>query len=257
MNKETATKLNIPTETVELPSKGVLYPKDSPLSSGKVEMKYMTAREEDILTNANFLKQGIVLDKLLQSLIVSDIKYDDVLVADKDALLIAARILGYGKDYTFQMKNPESGEYESVTVDLTTLKEKALNEEALVEKGKNEFKFKTPSTGDELTVRLLTVKDEKEIEREINGLKKVSAALSYDLSTRLKYIITSVNGDKSIATIRNYVDNHLLARDSRALRKYIVDIAPGVELKFDFVTDTYTEEGVDLPLNVNFFWPEL
>lgn len=257
MNKETATKLGLPTETVDLPSKGVLYSKESPLSSGKVEMKYMTAKEEDILTNANYIKQGIVLDKLLQSLIVSDIKFDDLLIADKDALLIAARILGYGKDYSFQYNNPTTNQPETVTVDLTQLKEKSIDESKLIEKGRNEFLYTLPTTGTQLTVKLLTVKDERDIDREISGLKKVSPNSSFDLTTRLKHVIVAVNGDKTPATIRDFVDNHFIAKDSRALRKFLTEVAPGVELKFDYISETYTEEGIDIPMNINFFWPEL
>ena len=96
-----------PTEIIELPSKGIVYPESNPLSSGKIEMKYMTAFHEDILTNQNYIKQNIVLDKLLQSLIVSKINYNDLLLGDKNALLVAARILGYGKDYTFKYINQE------------------------------------------------------------------------------------------------------------------------------------------------------
>lgn len=257
MNKETATKLGLPTETVELPSKGVLYSKESPLSTGKIEMKYMTAKEEDILTNTNYIKQGIVLDKLLQSLIVSDIKFDDLLIADKDALLIAARILGYGKDYSFQYNNPTTGQPETVTVDLTQLKEKTVDESKLTEKGRNEFLYTLPTTGTEATVKLLTVKDERDIDREIAGLKKISPNSSFDLTTRLKHVIVAVNGDRNIATIRDFVDNHLIARDSRALRKFLTEVAPGIELKFDYTSETYTEEGIDIPMGISFFWPEL
>jgi len=94
-------KFKFPTEVVELPSKGLVYPEDNPLSSGKIEMKYMTAKEEDILTNQSYIEKGIVLDKLLQALIVSKINYNDLITGDKNAIMIAARILGYGKDYTF------------------------------------------------------------------------------------------------------------------------------------------------------------
>ena len=100
-------KFKFPTELVDLPSKGLLYPKDHPLSSGKVELKYMTAKEEDILTNQNYLKDGTVIDKLLQSLIVTKFNYDDLLVGDKNAILITARVLGYGKDYTFNYNGEE------------------------------------------------------------------------------------------------------------------------------------------------------
>ena len=114
MNQE----YKLPTETVELPSEGLLYPQDSPLSSGKVEMKYMTAKEEDILTNVNLIRNNTVLDKLLKSLLITKVELDDILVTDKNALLIAARILGYGKDYTVNFYNPITEVYEKVAVDL-------------------------------------------------------------------------------------------------------------------------------------------
>ena len=147
-------ELKIPTETVSLPSKGLLYPKESPLSSGKIEMKYMTAKEEDILTNANFLRQGTVIDKLLQALIITPINYDELLIGDKNAILIAARVLGYGKDYTFTYNNRE------VTVDLSQLNEKQLNE-SLFTAGVNEVSFSLPKSGNVVTFKLLTHGDEK------------------------------------------------------------------------------------------------
>ena len=105
--------VTIPTETIDLPSKGLIYPSDNPLSSGKIEMKYMTAKEEDILTNQNYIQKGIVLDKLLQALIVSKINYSDLIVGDKNAIMVAARVLGYGKDYEFEYNG------QNYTVDLS------------------------------------------------------------------------------------------------------------------------------------------
>ena len=106
--EENVTKPKFPTEIVDLPSKGLIYPKDNPLSSGQIEMKYMTAREEDILTNQNYISKGIVLDKLIESLIVSKVNINDIIIGDKNALLIASRILGYGKDYTFRAYNSDT-----------------------------------------------------------------------------------------------------------------------------------------------------
>ena len=114
-------ELKFPTEMVSLPSKGLLYPKENPLSSGQIEMKYMTAKEEDILTNANFIKNQTVIDKLLQALITSKVNFDDILIGDKNAILVAARILGYGKDYSIEYKGQQQ------VIDLTTLKDKELN----------------------------------------------------------------------------------------------------------------------------------
>ena len=132
-------KFKFPTEVVELPSKGLIYPEDNPLSSGKIEMKYMTAKEEDILTNQNYIKDGTVLDRLMKSLIVSKINYDDLIVGDKNAIMIASRILGYGKDYTFKYEDEE------VTVDLSTLEPRYLDD-SKVTKGINKFSFTLPTT---------------------------------------------------------------------------------------------------------------
>ena len=100
-------EFKLPTEIIDLPSKGLLYPKDSPLSEGKIEIKYMTAKEEDILSNVSYIQKGIVLDKLFESLIVSKVNYDDLLIGDKNAIMIAARVLGYGNEYTFDYNSKQ------------------------------------------------------------------------------------------------------------------------------------------------------
>ena len=134
-------KRQFPTEVVDLPSKGLLYSKDSPLSSGNIELKYMTAKEEDILTSRNLIQKGIVLDKLLESVIIQDgVTLDDLLLGDKNAVMIATRILGYGKDYTVSIQDPDSGEKQEETFDLTELKDKEIDEK-LFKNRKNEFEF--------------------------------------------------------------------------------------------------------------------
>lgn len=245
-------KYDFPTETVELPSKGLLYPKDNPLSSGKVEMKYMTAKEEDILTNQNYIRKGIVLDKLMQSLIVSDCNYDDLVVGDKNAIMVASRILGYGKDYTFDYNGEE------VTVDLSEIEPKWINEEHLVEPYTNEFHYTLPHSETEITFKILNNKDEKAIEAEVKGLKKINKLASPELSTRLKQMILSVGGDDSKKTIREFVDKQFLARDSRALREHIKEIQPDMDLTFDYYPEDGddTQENVKIPIGVTFFWPD-
>ena len=183
-------EFKLPTETIELPSKGLLYTSDNPLSSGTIEMKYMTAKEEDILTNQSYIQSGTVLDKLLQSLIVTKISYDDLLIGDKNAIMIAARILGYGKDYAFTYNGEE------VTVDLTTMKEKLLDESLITTPRVNEFKFTLPHSGNEISFRLLTHGDDKKIEQELDGLKKIDPKGNPELSTRLKHMILSINGNR-------------------------------------------------------------
>ena len=244
------TEFKLPTEMVELPSKGLLYPEDHPLAEGKIEIKYMTAREEDILTNQNYIKQGIVIDKLLQSLIITKFNYNDLLIGDKDAIMMAARILGYGKDYKFYYLG------EDITVDLTTLKEKSLDESKILEKGKNEFKYELPHTGNVITFKLLTNKDDKDIDVELEGLKKINKNDNPELTTRLKHMILSINGDYDAKTIRSFVDNAFLARDSKAFREYYNEISPGVETKIKYEFVEGVEEDVNIQFGTTFFWPD-
>jgi hypothetical protein len=214
----------------------------------------MTAKEEDILTNTNFIRQGTVIDKLLQSLIVTPINYDDLLIGDKNAILIAARVLGYGKDYTFKYIDERSKEID-VTVDLSMLNEKPLDE-SLFKAGINEFSFSLPKSGNLVTFKLLTHGDEKKIDAEIKGLEKVNPNGSFDITTRLKYMITSINGDRDQKSIRDFVDNYLLAPDARALREYYAKIQPDIELKYVPEDENYVGEGINIPISLNFFWPD-
>ena len=249
-------KTLFPSEEVTLPSLGLLYPKESPLSKGFIQMKYMTAREEDILTNQNLIKKGTVVDKLLESLIIDDIDYNHLLIGDKNALLIAARILGYGSDYTLKLPHPESGDEELVTVDLTEADDEVLDKNLVVE-GKNEFDFTLPSAKLPITYKLLTHGDEQKIQQELKGLKKINKQTFAEMSTRWKYIITSVDGDTERKTIREFVDTKLLARDSRALRNEMQKITPDISLKYDVeFEDGYIQEDVEIPIAVSFFWPD-
>lgn len=233
-----------PSELVDLPSKGNLYPEDSPLASGKIEMKYMSAKEEDILTNQNYIDKGVVIDKLLQALIVDNtIEYSDILVGDKNAMLVAARILGYGKDYEFSYLG------EKHIIDLSLLE----NKKADVPKGKNEFAFELPASGRSITFKLLTHGDENKIDQELKGLRKINKDNIPELTTRLKYMILSVDGNEDRKTVREFVDKELLSLDSRALRKEINRIQPDIDLTF---YPEGVEEGVSIPIGVNFLYPD-
>ena len=242
------SEFKFPTEEIDLPSKGLLYPKDNPLSSGKIEMKYMTAKEEDILTNPNYIAKGTVIDKLLQSLIITKVDYNDLIVGDQNAIMVAARILGYGKDYEFQYAG------ESQTVDLTTLEDKIFDE-SLITPHTNEFSFTLPHSKVDITFKILTIRDSDKIKRELEGLKKINKDNNSERSTRLKYTITSVDADREAKTIREFVDTALLARDARAFRNYVNEVQPNLDLKVTVETRN-GEEDVELPITATFFWPE-
>jgi hypothetical protein len=241
------SEFKIPTETVELPSKGLLYPADSELAKGTIEIKYMTAREEDILTNQSYIKDGTVLDKLMKSLIVTPIVYDDLLIGDKNAIMIASRVLGYGPEYSFEYNG------ETQTVDLSTIENKPIKEELFKDRV-NEFSFTLPFSKNEVTFKLLTHRDEQNNSKELEGLKKIKKNDSPELSTRMKYLLTSVEGKREPKDIREFVDKYLLAKDSRALREYIKEIQPDVDLTF--FPDGQTTS-VNIPIGISFFWPDV
>jgi len=242
-------EVKFPTEVVDLPSRGLLYPKDSPLSSGTIEVKYMTAREEDILTSANLIKKGIVVEKLLQALIVDkSIKVDELLIGDKNAILIAARILAYGKEYNVEYDGQQ------LVVDLTSLKDKKLDKEK-VSAGVNEFEFDLPATKRKLTFKMLTSGDENEIDKEVKGYEKVGDGIGYQLTTRLKHQIVSIDGDTKRASITSFVDNEFLSRDSIAFRTYVNEIMPDVDMTSTYVDSDGIEKEFTVPMTVTFLWP--
>ena len=241
-------EFKLPTETIELPSKGLLYPEGHPLASGTVEMKYMTAKEEDILTNQNYIKNGTVIDKLLKSLIVTEFNYNDLLVGDKNAIMIAARILSYGKDY------PVAFNGEQVNVDLSLLEPRPHQVD--YSRGVNEFTVKLPKSGNEVTFKLLTHGDELAIDNEIKGLQKINKNNIAEVTTRLKHMIVAINGTRERADIRKFVDNYLLAQDARAIREEYSKVSPDVDLTFEYIYEDGSEEEVAIPIGLNFFWPD-
>jgi len=247
-------KFTVPTETIDLPSKGLIYAKDSALASGQVEMKYMTAREEDILTNVNLLRQGLAVERMLISLIKSPINYHDLTIGDRNGLLIAARILAYGKDYEFSYKNPNTNEEERVQIDLQNMRYKELDWNKF--NNANEFDFVLPYSKNALTFKVLTVGDDKKVDEEIKGMKKTLGQEGGSISTRLKHQITSVNGDYSIKTVRDFIDQgYLLSRDAVELRKYMDSVTPDIDTNVNFTLKDGTEVSTALPMTADFFFP--
>ena len=240
-----------PTEVIDLPSRGKVYIKDSPLSSGKLELKYMTTREEDILMSENLIKKGIVIDKLLDSLIVTKgVNQGDLILGDKNAVLVASRILAYGPEYTVEVTNPNDlDEKIEHTFDLSTCPFKELSKD--VDYSGNEFEFITPVGKNNLKFKLLTGADEVLIEKDIKQSSKFG--ISSDITTRLRYTVIEVDGDSKLATISEFTQN-LLARDSVALRNYIRDMSPDIDLTSEVEIGGEAVD-VNIPLTVEFFWP--
>ena len=254
---DTFQKLDVPTEIIDLPSKGYFYPEGHPLSSGKIEMKYMTAKEEDILASQNLIKQGVVIDKLLQSLIVTKINYNDLLTIDKNAIFIAARILGYGKDYEVEITCPSCEAKCQHVIDLQEFDEKEIDWTKFT-KGQPTYNFTLPISKKELALKFLTHGDEKKIEEASKAAKKINKVVGSDsdLTTRLKHIIVAVDGNSDVAVINKTVDT-MLSRDSLALRTYIKENTPDINTTFAFSCSScdHEQDNMALPIGVGFFWP--
>ena len=240
-----------PSELIDLPSEGRLYPEGHPLKDGKIEIKYMTAREEDILTSQNLIKKGVVIDKLINSLILTEgVSGDDLLIGDKNAVMVAARVLAYGPEYVCDIKNPNTNETISHTFNLADCPFKKLPK-GITE---NNFEIELPISKKKITFKLLTGKEEQLINKDIEASKKLGSQVTPELTTRLRHTITSVDSDSSQNVINEFVNN-LLARDSMFLRKEIQKVTPDIELSQEINIEGDTVK-VDVPMTVNFFWPE-
>ena len=252
-----APSFDFPTETISLPSRGILYPEGSALSSGTVEMKYMTAKEEDILTSQNLIQNGTVFDKLFQSLIVSPIKYNDLVVGDKNAIMVAARILGYGKDYGLSVKCPKCGEESEINIDLTALPEYSTPDDSGMV-APNLFEITLPASKAVILFSVLTHGMDKKIQYELDALKKRQKKDEGTslLTTRLKHMIKSVNGNPDPEFIAAFVPN-MLAIDSKALRARIDHVTPDIDFDVYFKCDHcgHEEEALPFEPDTNFFWP--
>jgi len=256
-NNTETVESKYPSEVIDLPSKGYFYNEASPLSLGKTDLRFMSAREEDILSNENLIRRGDVLTKLLEALIVNKkINVDDLLIGDKNALFIAARRLAYGDNYgPVKVACKSCREESEIEIDLSQFKAKEFNFDGL-EKGKNSFLFTLPYSNKVIEYKIPTGKDEAIIEGELKALHKINKNASGEVTTRLRNIILSVDGNSDKGFIRKFVDNDLLSRDSIALRNDIKDKSPDLDLTFDFTCEHCNNtERMGVPMTAQFFWP--
>ena len=246
-----AEEQQFPSEVVDLPSEGKVYKEGHPLRSGQIELKYMTAREEDILTSQNLIKKGLVLDRLLNALILTkDVTLDDMVVGDKNAIMVAARILAYGPEYPCQITNPDTGQLMEYTFNLAKCPFKKIDSKI----NGNIFQTTLPICKKKLKFKLITGLDEKLIDEEIESYKKIGSEITHDITIRLKHSIIDVDGNSEKSHINDFVDN-MLSKDSMFLRKEIKEVSPDIEMtqEVELGGEVVT---VDIPMTLNFFWPK-
>lgn len=248
--------LEIPVEVVPLPSAGMVYPPNSPLHMCEtVEIKAMTAREEDILTNTAYMKKGTIISELIKSCLVNkNINPNDLLTGDRNALMVAIRITGYTADYDVEVTCNECNNKAQQSFNLGELPIKRL-ELSPVSPGMNLFEFTLPACKKTIRFKFLTGRDEEEIMSTSVKQKKLGIQAETTVTTSLLYSIVSIDGVDDRSKIANFV-RMMPARDSLALRNYIRDHEPGIVMKQEITCPTCSHsEEVNMPIGVSFLWP--
>jgi hypothetical protein len=213
----------------------------------------MTAKEEDILTSQNLIKKGVVIDVLLDSLIITEgVTTDDLVLGDKNAVMVAARILAYGPEYKVELSHPDTREKEIKEINLANCPFKKVSDDIDL----NNIEITLPVSKKVIGIKLLTGKEEKAIAEDLKASKKIGSMVSPELTTtRLRYTIKSIDGDTNQATINNFANN-ILSRDSLHLRQEMKKVTPDIELIQEVEIGGDTVE-VDIPMTVGFFWPNI
>tara|TARA_Y100000593_G_scaffold71685_1_gene131660 strand:+ start:2013 stop:2915 length:903 start_codon:yes stop_codon:yes gene_type:complete len=250
-----------PTEFIDLPSKGKFYLEGHPLhNKDSLEVRHMTAKDEDILSSPTLLKKGLAIDRLLQNVIIDkNLSTDHLLIGDKNALIIGTRIAGYGPNYPVSITCAACGALEEKEFDLTSAAKvyhgDNFEDFDIEETGKGTFVITVPMTKAKVEVRLLSGFDEKKMEAANKNKKKYNLPES-NLTDQFRAFIVGVNGEKDDAYVASFIDN-MPARDSRYLRSAYERVVPNVELKEEVTcSDCGYDTEIDVPFTVAFFWPE-
>ena len=250
----------VPTEFVELPSEGRYYPEGHSLRGhDSIEIKQMTAKEEDLLTSRTLLKKGVALDRVIQNLIVDrSINATSLLVGDRNAIIVAIRKSGYGPEYSTKVTCPSCATAQEYLFDLNELEIKSSSDLSEANINNNEdgtFQLTLPATGAEISFRLLTGYDEKNFAKAAENDRKRKLE-EKNVTRQLKNIVVSVNGDDSPQAIQ-YLVNNLPSLDSRHLRLAYELAAPNVDMTHHFeCAECDYEQHLEVPLTADFFWPD-
>jgi hypothetical protein len=253
---------SVPTEFVTLPSAGRFYGPDHPLHGATtVEIRYMTAKEEDILTSRSLLKEGVALDRMLQNILVDDsVRVGSLLLGDKNALIVAARRTGYGADYTTRVNCPACQSADEFTFDISDPPvnnfEEEMEKEGITFTEVGTFMVQLPMTKATVECALLTGDDEVRMYKEQERRSRAKKEETGGLTDALRSYIVGVNGEGSRLVIESFIQS-LPARDARVLRKLYTKIVPNVDLSQEYVCSTcsYTAP-MEVPLTADFFWPD-
>jgi len=254
----TPLSFSTPTEFVDLPSKGLYYPENHPLKGkDSIEIRFMTAKDEDILTSKSLLKKGIAIDRLLQNIIVDkSVNINSLLTGDKNAIIVAARVTGYGASYQTKIACPSCGESSKVEFDLDGGIIKDTEQvEGVDDNGDGTFVATTPRGNISVKMKLLDGVAEKNLVKLTEAKKKNNQPES-TLSDQLRMAIVSVEGQEDQMLINAFIKS-LPASDARYLRDVYSKKMPNVDLKHDYECQSCGyEQEMEVPFTSDFFWPK-
>jgi sarcosine oxidase delta subunit len=254
----TPLSFSTPTEFVDLPSKGLYYPEGHPLHGKEsIEIRFMTAKDEDILTSKSLLKKGIAIDRLLQNIIVDkSINLNTLLTGDKNAIIVAARVTGYGSSYQTKIACPSCGESSKVDFDLEGGIVKESQEiEDVEDNGDGTFVATTPRGQIKVKMKLLDGMAEKNLSK-LTAAKKKNNQPESTLSDQLRMAITAVEGQEDQMLVNAFIKS-LPASDARYLRDVYAKKMPNVDLKHDYECQSCGyEQEMEVPFTSDFFWPK-
>jgi hypothetical protein len=233
---ESQKRSKLPTVIVDLPSQGKIYPETHPLRSGQIEMRYMTAFDEDILTNASYIDNGVVFDKLLESIITTPVAVADIKTADKDSLIINARILAYGVEYPVKVTDPNTKKSIDRTLILSRLQNKPFD---LQSDENGEFEYEFNNSGTDVVLKFIY------INKDINEIT---------ISEFLSATITEVNGNRDKTEIDNFIRYEFLSKNAKEFRKYIAANLPGLDMTYEFEGEDGSTFNSTFPIGTDLFW---
>lgn len=229
---ENKQRSKLPSIIVELPSKGLIYPESSPLRDGKIEIRYMTAYDEDILTNTSYMQAGIMFDKLLESIVLTPVTVTDIASTDRDALIIASRIVSYGPEYPVTILDPKTKTSLEREVDLTKILHKPF---ALTPDKNGEFEYEFGTN-------------------ELKFTYNVRMKEGTTISELMKFMITEVNGSRIKTDIESFIRYEFLARDAKQFRDYYIKNAPGLDFNYEFEGEDGSTFITPFPVAADLFW---
>ena len=248
-----------PYEIIQLPSKGIYYSEQSPLSSGKIMIKLPTAKEQDILTSRNLIQNDIVLEQFLRAIILTPgVQVEDLLTGDMNYLLYAARVLTYGSilEMEYECQNPLCKNIAKHSIDISKFQPKEVQMDEQ-HRGNRQFEFILPYSKRTIILQLSDGHLQKKIKEQLNKSKKLfKDKIDRTLTTRYKYLIVDVDGNKDPKYIRQFIDKELTSRDSLELRRFLYRVNPNIDITYKYTCQSCSrQQEVEVNIDVPFFWP--